>query len=124
MDQTSKKKLKQGTLLFSDLFPESKPGYTALNKPRSEEGILDFHSSLMDPDHKCGTTWVISATLELDDKSGLLSFVRDLLHLDVPSLEEELTCSEEQIKKVEEQTRDQRNNPLWSKLRHLRLTAR
>eukprot|EP00795_Rhopilema_esculentum_P007364 gene7364-13100_t len=123
MDQTSKKKLKQGTLLFSDLFSKSKPGYTALNKPVSEEDILDFHSSLMDADHKCGTAWVISPTLELNDKSGLPSFVRDLLHLDVPSLKEELTCSEEQIKKVEEQTRDQRNNPLLSKLRHLRLAA-
>ena len=78
----------------------------------------------MDADRKCRTAWVISPTLELNDKSGLPSFVRDLLHLDVPSLKEELTCSEEKIKKVEEQTRDQRNNPLWSKLRHLRLTAR
>ena len=62
--------------------------------------------------------------LELDDKSGLPPFVRDLRHLDELALEKELICSEEQIKKAEENTRAQRNNPLWSKLRHLRLTAR
>ena len=119
-----KKKLRQGALLFSDLFPESKPGYTALRKPISEEDILDFHASLMDADHKCGMAWVISPTLELDDNSGLPPFVRDLRHLDELALKKELICSEEQIKKAEENTRAQRNNPLWSKLRHLRLAAR
>ena len=85
---------------------------------------MDFHASLMDADHKCGMAWVISPTLELDDKSGLPPFVRDLRHLDELALKKELICSEEQIKKAEENTRAQRNNPLWSKLRHLRLTAR
>ena len=78
----------------------------------------------MDADHKCGTAWVISPTLELNDKSGLPSFVPDLLHLDMPFFEEELTFSEEKIRKVEEQIQDQRNNLLLSKLRHLRLIAR
>ena len=99
-------------------------GYTALRKPISEEDILDFHASLMDADHKCGMAWVISPTFELYDKSRLPPFVRDLLHLDDLALKKELICSEEQIKKAEENTRAQRNNPLWSKLRRLRLTAR
>ena len=68
-----KKKLRQGTLLFNDLFPESKPGYLALTTPVTDENILDFHLSLMD-DHNCNTVWVISPTLKVDDKSGLPPF--------------------------------------------------
>ena len=70
--------MKQGTLLFNDLFPESNPeymGYGALTRPVSVEGILDFRSSLVDVGHKCGTDWVINPTLEANDKSGLLSFL-------------------------------------------------
>lgn len=119
-----KKKLRQGTLLFSDLFPESKPEYKALTRPVTGEDILDFRKSLMDIGHKCGTAWVISPTVEVDAISGLPPFVQDILHLDELTIKEKLKCSEEQIRRVEESTRDQRNNPLWSKVRHLRLTAR
>ena len=65
------KKPRQGTLLFSDLFPETKPEYTALNRPVTDEDILDFHSSLMDVGHKCGMAWVISPTLEVGNTSGV-----------------------------------------------------
>ena len=66
-----KKKPMQGTLHFSDLLPESKPEYTALTRPVTDEDILDFHSSLMDVGHECGMAWVISPTLEVGDMSGL-----------------------------------------------------
>ena len=108
VDQTSKEKLRQGALLFRDLFPESKPGYKVLSKHISKEDILNLHAALMDAHHTCGMAWVISPTLQLDDKSGLPPFVWDLLHLDELALKEELICSEEQIKKAEENTQAQK----------------
>lgn len=115
---------------YSELFPEPRPSYRAIGANVSDEHFTTLSDSLLSMNHKCGTLWML--TCENDDLETTqyeyqsyfdVIDVQQIVNLSDVEFKKAVLMNESAIRKLEELTRGQSNNALWSKARKLRITA-
>lgn len=122
-------KAEKNCAAVSDIFPQL--GFNALNRPVDDEDIQFIYNGLQQVDGCCGLKWILTPeTSTYDTCFELLNLTVDSIigrytedGGDISAVISQMSVSFEQMKQVEEKTRNQRNSALWHQLRQKRLTA-